>query len=227
VGAIHAVPNPLPGHHVRRFVEAQINHDRVAAIEIVSEMLAAGVDVTAIYLELIARAQIELGRLWEENFITVAQEHSGTAISQLALAQLYPRLPMAPRNGRSAMVACVEGERHELGARMVADFFESTGFTVIYLGADVPRSALIDYVQRHRPDIVGLSVTMSYNLPALFDSIIGVVDVVGDSHSVIAGGSGTELIDRREHDLPFTISTGDALSKVRQLAGMLDELPGT
>jgi len=41
----------------------------------------------------------EIGRHWERNRITVAEEHTATAITQYVLAQLYERLPR-PTNGR-------------------------------------------------------------------------------------------------------------------------------
>jgi methanogenic corrinoid protein MtbC1 len=41
-------------------------------------------------------------------------------------------------SGKVVTLACVEGELHEVGARMASDFLEMAGFDVRFLGANVP-----------------------------------------------------------------------------------------
>src|SRR5690349_3730573 len=78
---------------VKRYVEAQLAGDRDAAIRLLMEEgLEKGVSVAELQLDVIQRAQREIGRLWQENKISVAQEHLATAISQLVLAHLYRHL---------------------------------------------------------------------------------------------------------------------------------------
>jgi len=45
------------------------------------EGLAAGVSVPELYLEVIRPAQYEIGRLWQANLVTVAEEHVATSVS--------------------------------------------------------------------------------------------------------------------------------------------------
>jgi methanogenic corrinoid protein MtbC1 len=120
-----------------------------------------------IHLKIIQPAQHEIGRLWQENRISVAQEHLATAVSQLALSHLYRHLPRDPSNGKVILLACVEGELHEVGARMASDILEMAGFDVRFLGANVPTSHLVRMVREQTPDLLALSVTMTYHLPAL------------------------------------------------------------
>lgn len=155
---------------------------------IVTEALDAGVPVPVIQLEILQPAQREIGRLWQENRISVAQEHLATSISQLVLSHLYPRLPREPANGRLALVACVEGERHEVGARMGADFLEMAGFDVRFLGADVPTRSLLEMIEVVRPDVLGLSVAMSFNIPALERTVTAVRSAYGPSLPILVGG---------------------------------------
>src|ERR671914_181512 len=86
-------------------------------------------------------------RSWPGNRLTVAHEHVATAISQLVMALAYSALPRGPSNGRRALVACVDDELHDLGARMAADFFEMGGFDVRYLGANLPADGLVGMVR--------------------------------------------------------------------------------
>jgi len=157
---------------LQRYLEAQLRGDRREALRLlVDEGLLQGVPLQDIHLKVIQPAQYEIGRLWQENRISVAQEHLATAISQLALSHLYRHLPRDPSNGKVIMLSCVAGEMHEVGARMASDFLEMAGFDVRFLGANVPTEHLARMVLEQRPDLLALSVTMTYHLPALREAV--------------------------------------------------------
>jgi MerR family transcriptional regulator, light-induced transcriptional regulator len=158
-----------------RYLAAQLKGQRHEALRLLMEEgLEAGVSVPDLELQVIGPAQREMGRLWQENRITVAQEHLATAISQLALAQLYRHLPRDPPNGKRVTVSCVEGELHEVGARMASDFLEMSGFEVDFLGANVPTDHLVSYVRDGRPDLLCLSATLAFHVPALKEAVVRV-----------------------------------------------------
>ncbi len=160
------------------YLRAQLAGNRREALRlIVDEGLLRGLSIPTLHLDVIQAAQVEIGRLWQENHISVAQEHLATAISQLALSHLYRHLPRDPANGRTVMVSCVEGELHELGARIASDFLEMAGFEVRFLGANVPAEHLAREVRDTKPDLLALSVTMSYHMPALRKAVTAVREV--------------------------------------------------
>jgi MerR family transcriptional regulator, light-induced transcriptional regulator len=172
-----------------RYVCALVAGARREALDIVVESgLADDIPVPSLYLDVIQPAQYELGRLWKAKRIGAAQEHVGTEISKLALAHLHAHLPCRPSNGRRVVVACVEGELHDLGARMVADFLEMAGFDVIYLGAYVPADSLVEFVRDRAPHLLALSATASASLPALRRTIAAVRSVMGTRVPIAAGG---------------------------------------
>lgn len=173
----------------RRYLSAQLAGDRREALRLIDEEgLRAGATVTGLQLRVIRPAQYEIGRLWQENVISVAQEHLATAISQLALAQLYQHLPRGAGNGRRVLVACVEGEQHDLGARMTADHLEMAGFDVRLLGANVPAASLGLMVRRDPPHLVALSATMPRHLPRVVEAINAVCEAGGGQVPIAVGG---------------------------------------
>ncbi|HEX8906984.1 MAG TPA: B12-binding domain-containing protein, partial [Longimicrobiaceae bacterium] len=105
--------------------DAVVAGNRRRAFAVVDAALAAGMDIRALYLELFQPALREVGRLWQQNRITVADEHLATAITQAAMARLYDRLfAAADDEGPLLVAACADGERHEVGLRMVCDLLE-------------------------------------------------------------------------------------------------------
>jgi methanogenic corrinoid protein MtbC1 len=150
-----------------RYLQAQVIGDRRAALRIVGEALGGGHTVRALQQDVIRAAQQEIGRLWQENRLSVAHEHMATAISQMALVYLFEQAPAPRAIDRRIVVACVEGELHDLPARLVADYLEMEGFTVRYLGANVPTGSLCGLLVEEPPDLLALSVTMSFNVAGL------------------------------------------------------------
>jgi MerR family transcriptional regulator, light-induced transcriptional regulator len=146
-------------------VDAALRGDRKAAFQVALDAFEKGVAVETLYIELFQRGMYEIGRRWEKDRLTVAQEHMGTATVQYVVAQLYARLRMPPPTRGKVVITGIEGEHHQLGANLVADSLEAAGFDVRFLGSNVPEITVLRAVEHERPLLVGISVTMPFNLP--------------------------------------------------------------
>jgi methanogenic corrinoid protein MtbC1 len=175
-----ALASPSPGRAgppdltalCSRYLAALLAGDRRRALQIVIEEGAQrGYSVRELQCGVVQQAQHEIGRLWQQNEISIAQEHMATAISQVVLARLFEEAAPAERIGKRVMVACVEGELHDFPARLVADFLDLGGFDVRHLGANVPTDDLMKMLAAEMPDLLALSVTMSFNAPALLAAV--------------------------------------------------------
>jgi methanogenic corrinoid protein MtbC1 len=183
------VLNDLCASLSRRFLDAQLAADRRAALSVVlDDGVRAGVSVVRLVMDVIRPAQFAIGQLWQMNKITVADEHIATAISQLALAQLYPYGERGEATGKRILVACVEGELHDMGARMAADLLDLDGHTVEFLGASVPTDHLILRVKAAPPDLVVLSITMTFHIAALGAAVERLRAEVDAALPIAAGG---------------------------------------
>jgi methanogenic corrinoid protein MtbC1 len=151
----------------RRYLDALLRTDRHAAEREIEQALAAGHALEAIYVDVLAASQHEVGALWQRAEISVAQEHYCTAVSQSIMAGLNTRLFGPPRAGPSLLAACVEGNQHEFGLRMLADVFEMRGWNTVYLGASLPCEQLVEAAAAAAPDVVALSASMELQLPGL------------------------------------------------------------
>jgi methanogenic corrinoid protein MtbC1 len=174
----------------RRYLDAQLRGDRREALRLIDEEgLGAGHSVLTLHLHVVTPAQQEVGRLWQQNVIHVAQEHAATAISQLVVAHLYRYLAVRAPVGRRLLVACAPGERHEMGARIASDFLEAAGFAVHYLGADVPVRDLVAHTLATRSDLVVLSAATGLCTPGLTAAVRAVREAMGPDFPVLVGGA--------------------------------------
>jgi methanogenic corrinoid protein MtbC1 len=106
-----------------------------------------------------------VGRLWESNVISVAEEHMATAVTQFVMAQCFSFIDRpALCHGRMVLTG-VEEELHHVGANMVADVLEAHGWDVRFLGTNLPHRGILQVVREHRPDWVGISATTLFSLP--------------------------------------------------------------
>lgn len=79
------------------YLKAQLAGNRREALRLVFERgLDRGATLCQLQLDVVQSAQQEIGRLWQENRISIAQEHMATAISQYVLAHLYQRAHPEP-----------------------------------------------------------------------------------------------------------------------------------
>ena len=166
MGSYIADSNPH-GDLARRYLSALLRMDREEARGEIRRALEAGIPLKALYLDVLAATQHEIGRLWALGQVSVAQEHYCTAVSQVVMAALAERAFAAPRNGRTLLATCVEGNLHEFGLRMVADFFEMAGWKTVYLGAGLPDACLAEAVAASRASVVALSASLDLHLPAV------------------------------------------------------------
>jgi methanogenic corrinoid protein MtbC1 len=156
---------------VENFLRMLVRGERRRALEVVDAALAAGLAVDEVQEDIIGESQRRVGMLWEQRAISVAEEHMATAISRQALTRLHEGAFPALLKDERILVACVEGETHELPARMVADLLEFAGYDVRFLGADLPTASLAETIARFRPQVLALSVTMPQNLGALLPAV--------------------------------------------------------
>jgi MerR family transcriptional regulator, light-induced transcriptional regulator len=179
----------------QQFTQAVLAGDRHLANRLILESVQGGTRVKDIYLHVFQLTQREVGRLWQTNQISVAQEHLASGVTQLIMSQLYPLIFSSHKNGRKFMGACVSGELHEIGIRMVADFFEMDGWDTYYLGANMPVQGLLQMMHQIQPDVVGISVMMGYHLPSAVDMIAAMRAEPGGAHTKIVVGGYPFLVE--------------------------------
>ncbi len=153
------------------YVHKMLGGYRQAAGQLVFDAADRGEPVQQLYLQVFQPALREIGRLWQLKKISVAQEHFCSAATQIVMSQLLLRAPGAERCGRGIVIACVSGDLHDLGARMVSDFFEMAGWDMYFCGANTPHAAVVQSLVERTADVLAISATMGYHLHAVQELI--------------------------------------------------------
>jgi DNA-binding transcriptional MerR regulator len=142
-----------------------------------------------------------IGEGWAAGEVTPGQEHLGTGVVERVLARLTDAAGSG--QGPALVVATLPGERHGLGARLVAAAAVLQGWAVTFLGTDLPEEVAISVVQ----DRNGSSLRSLWTLREILNADI----------MLVVGGAGAARLDTSQ--LPADIVVlGD-------LAGLADLVP--
>jgi methanogenic corrinoid protein MtbC1 len=158
--------------HARHFLNAIKRGDRKAAFDVVDAALDHDQALQYVHHEVITPSLREIGRLWQANVLSVAEEHLASTIAQAAMNRAFERTFLwKDKRTLRLVAACVAGEQHCMGLRMVCDMFELDGWDAQYLGASVPVESLVDLVRAKQPDAVALSATIDPHIPRVQETI--------------------------------------------------------
>jgi len=188
-------PGTPHGRLLLQYLEAVLAGNLSEAHRLIIEQAQAGVSVTELYDQVLQPALSEIGRMWHRGEISVADEHFATAITRALLGGLRSYFPQPEPRSATVVAAAVGGDFHDVGLRMVADCFEMDGWRVLFLGANMPATDIVEFLGQHPADLLALSVSTCL----LVRQAGELIEVVRASHSsdtlkIIVGGSPFDLI---------------------------------
>jgi MerR family transcriptional regulator, light-induced transcriptional regulator len=174
----------------QKYLDSLLRGNRNVSLSLVLDEVKAGAPVKEMYTQVFQPVQYEIGRLWQTNKISVAQEHYCTGATQLVMSQLYPYLFTGEKKNRKLVTTCVPEELHEVGARMVTDFFEMDGWDTYYLGANMPIESLVRYLSEIKPQCLAISATMTFHVSVVEEMIrkIRAAHEVSSDLKILVGG---------------------------------------
>jgi methanogenic corrinoid protein MtbC1 len=177
------------GQLARDYLEALMHGERRTASQLILDAVGRGVSVQDIYLFVFQPVQYEVGRLWQTNQISVAQEHFCSFVTELTMSLLSPQIYNPHRLNRRLVATCVGSERHEIGMRIVADFFEMAGWDTYFLGANTPVESINHALSERKADLLAVSASLTVHLGEVADLISSVRgSPAGRNIKILVGG---------------------------------------
>jgi methanogenic corrinoid protein MtbC1 len=196
-----AVPEAAPAAPLLQTLRADLEealdaYDEAAAHASFDRALAA-FDVDTVLGEVVLPCLRRMGEHWEAGRLTVAHEHFGSTLLRGRLLGLLQAGTVAA--GPALLLACPQGELHDLGLLVLAVSASRRGWRPVFLGADTPARTLAEAADELRPAAVVLAVRGG--LPraeaAVYREVAGRhrLFVGGPGASDVANRIGAELLD--------------------------------
>jgi methanogenic corrinoid protein MtbC1 len=158
---------------ISQFANLVMGDKDAAAFAFVQEMMAQGISVESVFLNLLAPTAQHLGELWESDATDFANVTLGVGRLQLIMRQLgemFYENGSPSDGGESALLTTIPGEQHSFGVTMVAEFFRRAGWNLC-TGPFSSHQELTSLVHNHWFDVVGFSVSSDRRLNELKQDI--------------------------------------------------------
>ena len=124
--------------------DLELKRKETAPLDIINGPLMKGMD--------------EVGRLFNANELIVAEVLQSAEAMKAAVSHLEQFMEKDQSSTRGRVIlATVKGDVHDIGKNLVDIILSNNGYNVVNLGIKVPPEQLIEAVQQHNPDAIGLS----------------------------------------------------------------------
>ncbi len=160
---------------------------------IIGKLQAGELDVIELYTKILTPSLNNMTCKLADKRICIWKEHVKTAIVRTIVENCYSYVIHKrndlnyPKRGVAAIL-CPPEEYHDLGARMVADFFTIGGYEAIYVGSNTPYQDFYNAVHVIKPEVVAISVSNYYNLVAAKKMIEELKKALDYPLKIVVGG---------------------------------------
>lgn len=134
-----------------------------------------------------APLMVRIGDRWCDGELSPAHEHLASAVVRRvlgAVAEVAEPLETAPR----VVVATPVGHLHEFGALFVAATAATQGWSVTYLGADLPAADIARIARETGARVVALSLVYPSGDPAVAEDLRALRESLPPDVTLLAGG---------------------------------------
>lgn len=168
--ALEAIDN-LDEHSLERVLSrASVSFGRTGALE---KVIIPMLDV--------------VGERWQEGTIRIANEHLASAVARTMIGGMTNGLGL-PENAPHLVVTTPAGIAHEYGALAVAVIASTEGWSITYLGPNLPAEEIAGVAQAKNSRAVALSLVYPPDDPLVASELRKIRELLPDEAVLIVGG---------------------------------------
>lgn len=178
-----------------RLLYALLHHNTQQADQLIADALAV-LSPEVVILDIIRSVLNEVGELWQQDKISIANEHLATNYLRQRLLMWMVSGP-PPRTQHSIVLACAPDEWHEGSLLILGALLRRRLWPIVYLGQSVPLPDLASFVHDVNPSMVVLNAMTEETAKSLMDWPKLLPDVVSKGRPVVGFG-GRVFVEKPE-----------------------------
>jgi methylmalonyl-CoA mutase cobalamin-binding domain/chain len=134
----------------------------------VRELLNRGVNAKEILNRGMLSAMEVIGGRFRDGTVFIPEVLLSARAMNGALAVLEPYLAKEKKDASGkVLIGTVRGDLHDIGKNMVATMLRGVGFEVVDLGINIGVEEFVANIEKHRPDILGMSALLTTTMPEM------------------------------------------------------------
>ncbi len=140
-------------------LSSALKSDREIVNMIVTGLALAQYPVYIIFDKLIAPVLRQIGDLWEEGSLTVAEEHIASDIIRDSILIVREIITKTDKLSQKVFCFALDDDQHDIPLKMSQVLLEQKGYEVFYSGQRTPADSLEKLMAEHKPARIYLSST--------------------------------------------------------------------
>ena len=145
---------------------------------------------------------VALGEKFDQGEVFIPDLMFAGMIMKKVMTELSPLMhggSSADSQKKKLLIGTVQHDVHDIGKDITAMVFQSSGFTVIDLGVDVPPAKFVSAIQEHQPEFLGLSLLLTTCYKSVSETIeaINTAGLRGHVKIMVGGAAASELMAER------------------------------
>lgn len=200
----------------KHYIEQVFQGRRAEAREIIFGAHDRGFEAAKLLQNVIWPALDQIEKLYRSHHMSLITEHMAVRINRTMADQLQGALPRRPKSGKRMVVTCGHGESEELGAQIIADLFESQGWSVWFVGSGVPNDEILSWVGQVDPDILCIYGANPSGVPNI-RKLIALIREIGvcEQMQILVAGGVFNRADGLAEEVKADLSAGDVTEAMK------------
>jgi len=190
--------------------------DRNQALNFIIEKLNGGeITIIPLYEELLKPVLKNMESSGDEK-MDIWKEHIRSSIVKTILENCYPYVikerdaKFGVETKKRVAIICPAEEYHEIGARMVADYFTLLGYQATFVGNNTPKEVFIKGIETQNLDYIAISISNPYHLVSARNTIEMIRKSSKEIKIIVGGNALLKLGEKQERlDADYYLNTFD------------------
>ncbi|MFQ5613738.1 MAG: GntR family transcriptional regulator [Anaerolineae bacterium] len=173
-------------HLVDDLVDSLVSFDCVGVESITSNALAE-YPIEMVALQIFPAVLRRVATLRSEGAICLQAEHFANNTIRAKLMGFFNACK-PPASPQKVMVGCAPGDQHEVAAILLAISLRQRGYSVIFMGQDVPAQQFANAIKLVKPKLICFSATMEASVQSLADLAASISEIGQEAPHLGFGG---------------------------------------
>jgi len=165
------------------------------------------------YEKILRPAMYDIGDLWRDGKLDVGSEHVASNVVTRLIESMNTKLKSKSKT-KTVLICTPDGEYHIIPCLMIETYLTLRGYNVINLSPSVPTKSLINHIDKEKPDLVLVSITLGEHVKAGMQLVKNIKKL---KIPVIVGG---QALKDKKHNFGVTVSATPNFSELAKIVKM-------
>ena len=166
------------------------------------------------YEKILRPAMYDIGGLWRDGKLDVGSEHvASNTVTRLIESMNTKIKPKA--KAKTVLICTPDGEYHIIPCLMIETYLTLRGYNVINFSPSIPTKSLINHVDKEKPDLVLVSITLDEHMKSGMQLIKNIKKL---KIPIIVGG---QALKDKKNNFGVTVSATPNFSELAKTVKMV------